>query len=78
MNKIRIKLTTLQMITEFVNICSQYDCDINVYDGSTVLDAKSIIAIFTIATGKVIEVEVITSDKSVISRFIEDMRKFEV
>lgn len=39
---------------------------------------KSIMGIFAIAQGKVIKVQAITSDESVISRFIEDMRKFEV
>ena len=48
------------------------------YDGRNSLDAKSLIGVFAIAQGKVIEVQAITSDESVISRFIEDMRKFEV
>lgn len=73
-----IKLKTPEDITEFVNICSKYECDVNVYDGRRMFDAKSIIAIFGIGQGKIIEVQVISSDESVISRFIEDMRKFEV
>lgn len=78
MNKMRIVLKTPEMIAEFINICSKYECDINLYDGRNVIDAKSIIGVFTIGQGKVIEVQAISSDESVISRFIEDMRKFEV
>ncbi|MBD5487307.1 MAG: HPr family phosphocarrier protein [Lachnospiraceae bacterium] len=78
MNKKKIRLSTPEMVSDFVNVCSKYDCDINVYDGSINLDAKSIIAMFGIMQGKVIEVQAISSDESVISRFIEDMRKFEV
>lgn len=78
MNKLKIKLSTLEMISDFINICSKYDCDINVYDESNMLDGKSIVGIFTISQGKIIEVQAISSDKSVISSFIEDMRKFEV
>lgn len=78
MNKKEIKLTTPEMISDFINICSKYDCDINVYDESNILDGKSIVGIFAIAQGKVIEVQAISSDESVISSFIEDMRKFEV
>lgn len=78
MNKIKIRLFTAEETTEFVNICSKYDCDINVNDGRILLDAKSIISIYSVATGKIIEVQAITSNKSVISRFVEDMRKFEV
>lgn len=78
MQKIKIKLATPELIAEFINICSKYECDINLYDGRNILDAKSITGVFGIAQGKVIEVQVISSDESVISSFIEDMRKFEV
>lgn len=78
MNRLKISLHTPKEITDFVNICSKYECDINIYDGSVMLDAKSIIAIFGINLGKVIEVQAISSDKSVISSFIKDMKKFEV
>lgn len=77
MNKLKISLPTPEQVAEFVDICSKYECDINVYDGRTVLDAKSIIAISGINQGKVIEVQAISSDESVILRFIDDMKKFE-
>lgn len=78
MNKKKIKLLTPEMISDFINICSKYDCDINVYDGRVTLDGKSIIAMFSIAQGKTLEVQIISSNESVISSFIKDMRKFEV
>lgn len=78
MQKINIKLTTPELIAEFINTCSRYDCDINLYDGRNIIDAKSLIGVFAIAQGKPLEVRAISSDKSVISSFIEDMRKFEV
>lgn len=77
MNKLKISLHTAEQVAAFVDICSKYECDINVYDGRIGLDAKSIIAILEINQGKVIEVQVITSDESVILRFIEDMKKFK-
>ncbi len=78
MNKMKIKLSTPELIANFINTCSKYDCDINLYDGRNIIDAKSIIGVFTVTQGKVIEVKAISSDKSVISSFIDDMRKFEV
>jgi len=77
-NKKKIRLSTPEMVSDFINVCSKYDCDINVYDGRSVIDGKSIIGVYAIMQGKVIEVQAISSDKSVISKFIEDMRKFEV
>lgn len=78
MQKIKIKLTTPELIAEFINTCSKYECDINLYDERNIIDAKSLIGVFAIAQGKPLEVRAISSDKSVISSFIEDMRKFEV
>lgn len=78
MNKLKIKLSTPEMVGDFINVCSKYECDINVYDGRVMLDGRSIIAMFSITQGKPLEVQIISSDESVISSFIEDMRKFEV
>ena len=78
MNKIKIKLSTPETVCDFINVCSKYECDINLYDGRSVIDAKSIVGVFAIAQGKSIEVQAITADESVISRFIDDMKKFEV
>ena len=78
MQKIKIKLTTPELIAEFINTCSKYEGDINLYDGRNIIDAKSLIGVFAIAQGKPLEVRAISSDESVISSFIEDMRKFEV
>ena len=78
MQKIKIKLTTPEFIAEFINTCSRYDCDINLYDGRNILDAKSLIGVFAIAQVKPLEVQIISSDESVISSFIGDMKKFEV
>ncbi len=78
MNRLKIKLSTPEMVSEFINVCSKYECDINLYDGRNVIDAKSIMGVFAIEQGKVIEVKIISSGESIISSFIEDMRKFEV
>ncbi len=78
MNRKRIKLSTPEMVSDFINVCSKYECDINLYDGRNVIDAKSIIGVFAIAQGKVIDVQAISSDEGVISRFIGDIKRFEV
>ena len=78
MNREKIKLTTSEMATEFINICSKYNYDINLYDGNNIIDAKSIVGVFGIEQGKVIEVQMISSNEDVIINFINDIRKFEV
>lgn len=75
---VKIKLNSEECLMQFVNICSSYDCDINIYIEKTIIDAKSIVGVFAITPGKIMEVQAMTTDRSVISSFIEDMRKFEV
>lgn len=52
MNKKKIKLSTPEKVADFINVCSKYKCDINVYDGRVILDGRSIIAMFSITQGK--------------------------
>ena len=74
----KIKLVTPEDITDFVNMCSKYECDVNIYDGSTIVDAKSMIGVFSIQQGKVVEVQAITSDENIVVEFLENIRKYEV
>lgn len=74
----KIRLKTPEETTEFINICSAYDSDINVLDGSIMLDAKSIVSMFGITNGKIVEVEMISNNKKEVERFVERIRKFEV
>ena len=78
LNRTKIKLATPEDITDFVNMCSKYECDVNIYDGSTIVDAKSMIGVFSIPHGKVIEVQAITSDEDVVVEFLENIRNYEV
>ena len=41
MNRLKIKLSTPEMVSDFINVCSSSkydDCDINVYDKSNIID----------------------------------------
>lgn len=66
MNKIQIRLITTDMVHEFVRICSRYDCDVNLYDGRNVFDAKSIVSCLSIESGKKLKVQAISSNEDVV------------
>lgn len=76
MDKIKIKLSTPELLSDFINICSKYNCDINIYDGRMEFDAKSIVAVFSIPLGKVIYVQAISNNEDIICNFIHDIKKF--
>ena len=78
MYKKKIRLLTPDSIAEFVKICCKYSCDINIYDGRSVIDAKSIVGVFTISQGKEVEVEVNSVDENDVVGFLNDIKKYEV
>lgn len=78
LNKVKIKLSTPEMVGDFINVCSKYDCDINLYEGRNIVDAKSIVAVFSIQFEKELEVEIISNDKNILSDFVSNIKKFEV
>lgn len=78
MNKTKIKLESPEQVTDFINLCAKYNNDINLYDGSVVVDAKSIIGVFGIQTGKEIEVEMLGVDKEEITDFYSRIKEYEV
>ncbi|CAM4223864.1 HPr family phosphocarrier protein [Enterocloster bolteae] len=78
MNRIKIKLESPEQVTGFINLCSKYNNDINLYDGSMVIDAKSVIGVFGIQMGKEIEVEMLGAHKNEIINFMEEIRGYEV
>lgn len=78
MKRITIKFDTPEEVADFINICSKYISDINIYDGHIAVDAKSIVSMFKIADGKHIEVEMISCNENEIERFENDIMKYRV
>ena len=48
MKTVEIRLTTLEDVRNFVNIVTKYDMDIDLCSGRYVVDAKSIMGIFSL------------------------------
>ncbi len=78
MHKEKIRLATLEEIREFVDICTGYECDINIYSGNRMADAKSILGVSCIAAGKEVMVQAVSSNEDIIVKFINDIKKFGV
>jgi len=78
LNKTKIKLESPEQVTDFINLCAKYNNDINLYDGSVVVDAKSVIGVFGIQAGKEIEVEMLGVDKDEIVNFMKETKVYEV
>lgn len=79
MNKrLKINLNEVSKAQDFVRICSKYEEDINVYSGRQIIDAKSLLGIFSLNLSENIETEILTVNNETAERFQTEMAQFEV
>ena len=70
-----ILLSTINDVKSFVNIVSKYDFDVDLTSGRYVVDAKSIMGIFSLDLSQPIKVEVHSDD---CDAFMEEIKSFIV
>ncbi len=58
MKSIQISLTMAQKVKDFVNVVQKYDYDVDLRSGRYVVDAKSILGIFSLDLASPINVEI--------------------
>ncbi|MBQ2768915.1 MAG: HPr family phosphocarrier protein [Clostridia bacterium] len=74
MKSIKISLEMAQRVKEFVNITQDYPCEILLKSGKYVVDAKSILGIFSLDLSKPITVEIYDDN---CDELIARLQKFE-
>lgn len=75
MKTVNIKLTLAENVKNFVNIVSKYPYEIDLRSGRHVIDAKSILGIFSLDLSKPVIVEVYSDD---CDDFMDDIKSFIV
>jgi phosphotransferase system HPr-like phosphotransfer protein len=70
-----IYLNSFDKIKNFVDLTNQLDCDIDLISGRYVVDAKSIMGIFSLDLSKPIEVKIMNS-KDDIDDFPKELNEF--
>ena len=78
MKKVMISLTTIADIRDLVNIANRTDVDIDLISGRYVVDAKSIMGIFSLDVMKPIELIAHTDDEAIAADLFEQMKRFIV
>ncbi|MDY3928616.1 MAG: HPr family phosphocarrier protein [Clostridia bacterium] len=76
MEVFNIILNSINDVKEFVNIVSKYDFDIDLTSGRYVVDAKSIMGIFSLNLSKPIKVEAHCGDQR--DEFMAEVKRFIV
>lgn len=75
MKELQIQLKTIDDVKDFVNIVSKCAYDVDLSSGRYVVDAKSIMGIFSLDLSKPIKVEIFSDD---CDNFIKEVKKFVV
>ncbi len=74
MKEIKVALNTITDVKKFVNMVSMYDCDIDLVTERYIVDAKSIMGIFSLDLSKPMTLR-IHSDEC--EDIIADLKEFE-
>lgn len=69
-----ISLKSTEDVKNFVNLMCKYDFDVDLTSGRYVVDAKSIMGIFSLDLSKPVKLEAYTDDETI----REDMKSFTV
>ena len=75
MKTFNLMLSSINDVKDFVNTVSKYDFDVDLTSGRYVVDAKSIMGIFSLDLSKTIKVEVHSDDAQ---ELIEALKKYIV
>ena len=74
MKSIKISLEMAQHVKEFVNVAQDYSCEILLKSGKYVVDAKSILGIFSLDLSQPLTVEIYTDN---CDELLARLKKFE-
>lgn len=75
MKSLNVQLTTTESVKKFVDIVSRYAFDIDLRSGRYVVDAKSILGIFSLDLSKPITLEIQSDD---CADLVEQLKDFAV
>ena len=75
MSTFNVMLGSINDVKNFVNIVSKYDTDVDLSSGRYVVDAKSIMGIFSLDLSKPIKIEIHSDDCDAL---VQELKPFSV
>lgn len=76
MNTVNVSLNSIDKVKSFVNIVGKYSTDFDLVSGRYVIDAKSIMGIFSLDLSKPITLKI--HDSNEFNAILEDLKPFLV
>ena len=78
MKVVNIRLSAIEEVRNFVNIVSRFDGEVDLKSGRYVVDAKSIMGIFSLDLSKPLELRIISDEENVIADVLDKIGRFIV
>ena len=76
MKTVSVKLDSIDKVKAFVNVLTKYDCDFDLISGRYVIDAKSLMGIFSLDLSKPIDLNIHATEQ--MDEVIETLKPFIV
>ena len=76
MTELKIKLATIDDVKNFVNIATRFNCEIDVVSGRYVVDAKSIMGLFSLDLSRPLLLKIDSSDEALTNYIKECLDQF--
>lgn len=76
MEEILLKINNIEKVKKFVNTALEFNSDIDVVYGKYIVDAKSIMGVFSLDLSKNLVVRINSNDREEINKFYEVMKEF--
>lgn len=76
MKKISVNLNDSTLIKAFVNIINKYPFEMDLRSGRYLVDAKSILGIFSLDLSKPIDLEILSDDTTEINKLLDEIKDF--
>lgn len=76
-NEFQVQLNTIDRVKRFVKICDSFEEDIDLSSGRYIIDAKSIMGIFSFDLTKPLNIRIHSQNIEIIKRFNEEMSDFK-
>lgn len=76
MEEIKIKLSSIENVKNFVEKTAKYPFDIDITSGRYVIDAKSIMGLFSLNLDNELTVVPHTNDNESLKKFFDDIKDF--
>lgn len=76
MYETQIKLNTINDVKDMVSIVTQFPCDFEIIEGRFVVDAKSIMGIFTLDLSKNLTFVIKSENDDEIDKCLSDIKRF--